>query len=123
MGEEHIRKRHQQLTRCTDAALDEKLRKEDLFSQVPPEEGYELFGYATGKAALNPGDELIEVSEENSPKVMFALGMDAAVELEGEAATLALARRSEFGEPLSAVVVSVDGEFVELRLLTPLKVN
>lgn len=122
MGEEHIRKRHQQMTRCTDAALAEK-RKSDLFSGMAPETDYEALGYALGEVSLEVGDELFEVPEDASEKIVFCRGIKRAVELEGESAILAADVRAEFGEPLSAVVVNVDNGLIELRFLKPLKVN
>jgi hypothetical protein len=122
MADDHIRKRHQQLTRCSDIAVEE-LYKEDLFSGIAADPRFETLGYRLDDAALAVGDELWEQPGSTPEKVVLCHGSRPAVELAGEGATTAIDIQAEFKEPLSAVVVEIDEGLVTVRFLKPCRVN
>jgi hypothetical protein len=122
MADDHIRKRHQQLTRCSDVAVEE-LYREDLFSGVAADPRFETLGYRLGTTPLEVGDELWEQPGSTSEMVVLCHGSRAAVELAGEGASAAMDIQAEFKEPLSAVVVEIDEGLVTVRFLKPSRVN
>jgi hypothetical protein len=122
MSDDYVRRRHQQLTRCSDAAVEE-LYGEDLFSGVEADPRFETLGYRFGNAPLAVGDELWEQPGSTPEKVVLCHGSRAAVELAGEGARVAMDLQTEFKEPLSAVVTEIEEGLVTVRFLKPFRVN
>lgn len=122
MSDDHIRRRHQQLIRCSDIAVEE-LYRDDLFSGIAADPRFESLGYLLGDTPLAIGDELWEQPGSTLEKVILCLGGRQAVELTSESASTAIAIRTEFKEPLSAVVIEKDDGLVTVRFLKPFRVN
>jgi hypothetical protein len=123
MSDNHFRKRHQQLTRCTDAAFEEHFGQDDLFARIAPDEAFESLGHVIGGALVEVDDELWQASGGTAENVVFCKGGRPAVELEGEGALMALQLEAELGEPLTAVVTESETGFASLRFRRPFRVN
>ena len=103
MSDNHFRKRHQQLTRCTDAAVEKHLQQDDLFAQMAPESVLEALGYLIDNCPITAGDELWQVSGGTRDNVIFSRGGRQAVELSGDAAAAAFQLAADYKQTLTAV--------------------